>query len=348
VSRHIERTPILRVTPSKKGKIMRRILASATTLSLLLSLAATAQDVDGSQDHPVITRYPGSVIQQYIVENYREYKVPVGPVTGYRKIGEWIETEGRLTRIYYGLEGGERSHSEVYKNYKDALAEAEFEILADGLFTESSRKPGVGSRAWQAVFFGANPWETEGPILNMTSGSATSAGSGTVIARKERAAGAVYVAVSVCHYSNEHLSTLVDVLEVEAAETGLIVVDAEAIGKGIAEKGRVVLDGILFDYDKATLKSESKEALEQIVIYLNEHSDESFYVVGHTDSKGSLEYNLKLSTDRAKTVVGALVKEHSIATERLEGHGVGPLSPVFANGSEAGREKNRRVELMER
>lgn len=317
-------------------------------LAVLVPFSVPAQDVDGSADHPVISRYPGSVIQQYIVENYREYKVPAGPVTGYRTIGEWIETEGRLTRIYYGLEGGQRSHSEVYKNYKDALEAAEFEIIVAGLFSESSQKPDVGSRNWQGVFFGANPWQQHGPIGNMVKGSASSGGSGSIIAKKERAAGVVYVCVSVEHHSDNHVGMLVDVLEVESAETGLIVVDAEAIGKGITEKGRVVLDGILFDYDKATLKAESKAALDEIAKFLTAHPETPFYVVGHTDGKGKLEYNLKLSGDRANAVVAALMSDYGIAAERLEGHGVGPLVPAFTNASDAGREKNRRVELVER
>lgn len=315
---------------------------------VLGSLAVNGADVEGSADHPLITRYPGSEIQTYIVENYRPYKVPLGPVTGYRTIGEWLETEGRLTRIYYGLDGGERSHSEVYKNYEDALKAAGFEILVEGLFPDSSQKPDVGSRNWQGVFFAANPWSVQGPIGNMVSGTSSSGGSGTIVAKKERAAGVVYVAVSVEHHSDKHVGALVDILEVEEAETGLIVVDAEAIGKGIEENGRVVLDGILFDFDKATLQAESKAALDEIAKYLKAHADQSFYVVGHTDAKGTLAYNEKLSDDRAKAVVAALVKDYGIASDRLEGHGVGPLVPVFTNSSDAGRDKNRRVELVER
>ena len=282
------------------------------------------------------------------MENYRQYKVPVGPVTGYRQIGEWIETEGRLTRIYYVLDGGNRSHEEVYKNYKEALAKEEFQFLAEGLLSENSRKPDTGSRNWQEIFFAANPWESEGPINNMLAGTSSAGGSGSIIAKKERAAGTVYIAVSVYHFSDDNLSTLVDILEVEGAETGLIVVDAEAIGKGIAEEGRVVLDGILFDFDKATLQAESKAALEQISIYLKANPEKSFYVVGHTDSKGTLEYNRKLSEDRAKAVAEVLVKDYGVDAKRLDGHGVGPLVPVFSNASDAGREKNRRVELVER
>jgi outer membrane protein OmpA-like peptidoglycan-associated protein len=71
-------------------------------------------------------------------------------------------------------------------------------------------------------------------------------------------------------------------------------------------------------------------------------------VVGHTDSKGTFSYNRKLSADRAEAVISALVSRFSVDRKRVEPHGVGPLSPVFANSTDAGREQNRRVELVER
>lgn len=322
-------------------------------LALLLAagsfgMTALAQDIAGSQDHPIITRYPGSVIQWYSVENHRPFKLPIGPVTGYRAIDDWIETEGRVTRIYYALEGGARTHDEVYLNYKEALEKADFEILAEGLAPAGTRGGPVGSRQWREVYMLTNPFNSDGAVNNMAAGSATSSGSGCVIARKERPEGTAYVAVTVYQFRDDHVATLVDIVEVAQAETGLIVVDAAAIGRGIEEKGRVVLDGVLFDFDKATLMAESKAALDEIAKYLKANSSQTFYVVGHTDSKGTLEYNQKLSADRAKAVVDALVKDYGIAADRLSGHGVGPLVPVFTNESDAGRERNRRVELVER
>lgn len=104
----------------------------------------------------------------------------------------------------------------------------------------------------------------------------------------------------------------------------------------------------MFDFDKATLMSSSKAALDAIAEYLNTNPDKSFYVVGHTDSKGTFGYNHKLSSDRAQTVADALEMDYGIASGRLEPHGVGPLVPVFSNESDVGRNKNRRVELVER
>ncbi len=128
----------------------------------------------------------------------------------------------------------------------------------------------------------------------------------------------------------------------------LVVVDAEAMGADLEEYGRVVLDGLQFEHDKATLKSSSLPALEQIEKFLKSRPDMDFFVVGHTDSKGSVSYNQTLSSRRAQAVVASLVNSHGIAASRLEAFGVGPLVPVFSNSSEAGKGKNRRVELVER
>jgi len=315
---------------------------------LAFSLATPAQDVEGSHDHPALTRYPNSVIQWYAVENHRPYKVPTGPATGYRLIGDWVKTEGRLTRIYYALEGGERTHTEVWMNYRKALDDAGFKILASGTHEKNSRGPEVGTRNWQEIFFGANPWKSDSQVNNMIGGSSTSGGSGSIIAVKERADNTLYVAVSVYHFSDKLVATLVDVVETGDAETGLVVANSEAIGKGIKEFGRVVLDGILFDTGKATLKEESKAALDEIAAYLKAHGKTQFYVVGHTDSEGTLESNQTLSDNRANAVVEALVAGYGIEANRLAGYGVGPLVPVFTNATEGGREQNRRVELVER
>ncbi len=346
--------PVERMLPSAAStlqphqKRLHMRIALIACIALCLSLAAPAQDVEGSHDHPAVTRYPGSVIQWYTSENHRAYKVPVGPATGYRLIGDWIHAEGRLTRIYYALEGGKRTHGEVYQNYIKALRQAGFEILVSGVHEKNSRGPEVGTRNWQEIFFAANPWKNNSAANNMLSGSSTAGGSGSIIAKKERADNTLYVAVSVYHFSDKNVSTLVDVLETGEAATGLIVADAEAIGKGIRENGRAVLDGILFDTDRATLKPESKAALDQIATFLKEYAGGKYYVVGHTDSEGTLEHNQALSEKRAKAVVNALVNNYGIDAGRLEGYGVGPLVPVFTNATESGREQNRRVELVER
>jgi outer membrane protein OmpA-like peptidoglycan-associated protein len=316
------------------------------TLSFLSTLALAA-DIDGVIEHPMIERYPGQDIAWQHIENHQPYRVAVGPVTGYRTISDWVETEGRVTRTFYKLESEARTFSEVYKNYLDALLAEDFKILGRGMSADR-RGVDIGSRQWMEVTFAANPATKPGAVGTMFSGTSSSGGAGAIVATKERAAGTAYIVIYVEQHSKSYVGTLVDIVEVAAAETGLVVVDAEAMGSDIDEYGRVVLDGLVFDFDKATLKAESKAALDAIAQYLGDNPDKRFYVVGHTDAKGTFAYNRKLSSDRAQAVANALQQDYGVASDRLEPHGIGPLVPVFANTTDGGREKNRRVELVER
>lgn len=328
--------------------MFKSIWATVAALAVLFAHSmVVAQDIDGITEHPMIERYPGQAIAWQHIENYQPYKVAVGPVTGYRAITDWIETEGRVTRTFYKYEGEDRTYSEVYKNYLDALKAEGFEILGEGMSADR-KGTGIGSRQWMEVTFVANPVTKPGAVGTMSAGTSSSGGAGAIVARKERAAGTAYVVVYVEQHSKSYIGTLVDIIEVEAAETGLVVVDAEALGSDVEEYGRVVLDGIVFDFDKATLQPQSKAALDAIAGYLNANPDKRFFVVGHTDSKGTFAYNRKLSSDRALAVVNALTKDYGIVADRLEPHGVGPLVPTFSNNSDAGRDRNRRVELVER
>ena len=328
---------------------MKHLLVPVFALMLLPTtvLPAAAQDVADVTEHPMISRYPGQEIRWQQIENYMPYRVPVGPVTGYRAIGEWIDTEGRVTRTFYRLQGEDRSFSEVYRNYLDSLETQGFAILAQGI-SEDRKGVAAGSRQWMEVLYRENPPGKPGEVGTMFAGSSSAGGAGSIVARKERAAGTVYAVISVEQHAADYVGTLIDIIEVEAAETGLVAVDPEAIGSDIDEYGRVVLDGIFFDHDKATLKPKSAEALAAIAAYLGDNPRKSFYVVGHTDSSGTFAYNRKLSDDRARAVVDALRLDHGIDPARIEPHGVGPLVPAFANSTDAGRERNRRVELVER
>ncbi len=327
---------------------------SKTEALVLISLCTTAlgalaQDVDGVQEHPMIERYPGQVIQWQKIENFMPYKVPVGPVTGYRTIEEMIETAGRVTRTFYVYEGADRTHAEIWKNFSDGLKAGGFEIIGEGAPTGRAGRNEIGGRSWQEVVFAENPWSENGaPVAMLTVGTSTQGDSASIVAKKVRAAGTAYVVINIEQHSADVVGTLIDIIEVEEAETGLVAVDAEAIGSDITEFGRVVLDGIVFEFDKATLLPESAAALGAMAEYLNANPDKSFYVVGHTDLVGTFAYNQELSSDRTRAVIDALINDRGIASDRLESHGVGPLSPVFSNGTDSGREMNRRVELVER
>ncbi|MFQ5640552.1 MAG: OmpA family protein [bacterium] len=322
---------------------MNWIRRASIILLSMSSLVFAQKDVPGSQDHPLITRYPGSVIRWYDVQAYTEFKLPIGPETGYRQIDKWLELQGKLTRIYYVLEG-EKTVSEVYANYLKAITAAKFEVLAKNLFTENNTSKAVGGGIWMITAYKDRIPNSAG--VQITQGSSTKGGTCYIAGKLTRPQGTVYLSLAGSQFTKDQVLFLLDILEVEDVEDDLITVDADAMSKDIDMYGKVALYGIYFDYDKATIKAESKPALDEIAKLLKKRPSLKLYVVGHTDMKGSLAYNMKLSHDRAHSVVTALVKRQGIAASRLEAHGVGPLTPVASNTTDEGRSKNRRVELV--
>lgn len=125
-----------------------------------------------------------------------------------------------------------------------------------------------------------------------------------------------------------------------------VVVSSEQIAKAMGDEGKVVFYGIYFDNDKATLKTESTPTLAEMAKWLKTNASVKVFIVGHTDMQGSAERNQNLSRDRAASVITALTKNHDIKADRLTAEGIGPLAPVASNADEAGRAKNRRVEMV--
>ena len=125
-----------------------------------------------------------------------------------------------------------------------------------------------------------------------------------------------------------------------------VVADANSMASSIKESGKVALYGIYFDIGKSTLKPESKAALEQISKLLGNDPSLRLYVVGHTDNTGIFASNVKLSNDRAMSVINALQTQYSINASRLTPFGAGPAAPVATNDTDEGRALNRRVELV--
>jgi outer membrane protein OmpA-like peptidoglycan-associated protein len=111
-------------------------------------------------------------------------------------------------------------------------------------------------------------------------------------------------------------------------------------------RGLIVnLAGVLFDVNKATLKPESQLKLAKLAGILMVFQDMKLSIEGHTDSTGSEELNLRLSTDRARTVYEFLMSQ-GVPTDRMKYQGFGSSKPVAPNDTEANRAKNRRVEVI--
>lgn len=123
-------------------------------------------------------------------------------------------------------------------------------------------------------------------------------------------------------------------------------VTADAMQSALASTGHVALY-INFDTDKASIRPDGKPAVDEIAKLLQQDPTLKLTIEGHTDNVGDVAHNKALSQQRADAVLGALLAA-GIAKERLTAVGLGDTKPVADNKDEAGRGRNRRVELVKR
>lgn len=250
--------------------------------------------------------------------------------------------EGATTRLLY-VAPRERSTLEVFENYRQGLEERGFTLV----FVCSGRACGANEAMGRRIL-----WTRDRQLSNAgdrTRYALTGMHDGHYLAARSEDGAlwtSIYVARNDFSRMPEHLHpiVLVDVVEAQAMETRLI--DAAEMARSIAETGSVALDNIYFEFGAATLEARSDPALAEMGRLLNDEPSIEVYIVGHTDNIGSLESNLDLSRRRAQAVVDALTARSGVAASRIVPAGVGPLAPVASNDEEAGRARNRRVELV--
>ncbi|MCM8832756.1 MAG: DUF4892 domain-containing protein [Candidatus Omnitrophica bacterium] len=285
------------------------------------------KDTEGSKDHPIISRYPGSYIYYYEQKEFDEFEILLGPVKSPSdrdmQLAKKQKVEGKVTKIQYQVPQN-RSPLEVFKNYEEAIKKANFDILYSARGDEIA-----GVRKFLSNYF-YNVYASRDDEKNFFYLSAKNKN--------------ITLSLSVLPGFNGPI-VLLGIVEKKEMETGLV--KAKDIYETIKKEGKVAIYGIYFDFDKAEIKPESKPTLEEIAKFLKENPEIKLYIVGHTDNLGKLEYNMELSKRRAEAVIKELVEKYGIKKERLMGFGVGPLAPCASNSTEEGRAKNRRVELVE-
>jgi outer membrane protein OmpA-like peptidoglycan-associated protein len=108
---------------------------------------------------------------------------------------------------------------------------------------------------------------------------------------------------------------------------------------------RLVMPGnITFATDSAKVQADFYSVLDSVALVLKKYKDTAIEVEGHTDSTGSLRYNMGLSEKRAKAVADYLAAQ-GISRSRLVAFGRGPMNPIASNDTAEGRAQNRRVEI---
>jgi len=120
-------------------------------------------------------------------------------------------------------------------------------------------------------------------------------------------------------------------------------------GATIIRQGEAIVvkfdSGILFDTDKADLKTEAQSNLTNLAVSLQKNPYTNVLVVGHTDNSGEEEHNIDLSIKRAEAVK-AFIAAASIDQSRLTTQGKGDKEPIADNKTVEGRAQNRRVEIV--
>ena len=325
---------------------MKYWVLTAWAMALMISTSAVnAADAPGSEDHPMVTRYAGSEIDGYEVKGYDSFRLPLGPAVRNTEGDKVPETqadlEGRITRILY-RGPKDRSTLEILRNYQSALEEAGFEIL----YTCGSD---CGNN-FVHLLYGPTEMRIRA-TKNTTSAFDIPQDVRYLAAKLTSSERVVHVSLLVAFDNgfgalSKTPVTLLEIVESKSMDTGMVTVDAEAIGKGIDADGHMAIYGINFDTDSAGIKPESAPALAEIAEFLQSRPDLKILVVGHTDNQGTFEYNVGLSSRRANSVARYLTETHGVDGGRMRAEGVGYLAPVATNDTPEGRAKNRRVELV--
>ena len=315
--------------------------------TLLLTTAALAQpalppDAPGGKDHPLVGRYEGSRLTAYEHQDFASKALLSRTLTkeaNYKLAPSNTTTfEGRYTHIAYQAPFG-RSSLEVFRNQVSRLTGQGFRTVyscEEAACVDDPRQARYMSLTWSDT--GEHKIGADRKIRY-------------ALLQREQGGALATVAIRTAEHGAPNVGprSVVSVVESNAMQTDKIVfVDASAMQASIDTSGRVALYGILFDTDKAEIKPESKATLEEIAKFLRANPKLNLVVAGHTDAQGAFDYNVTLSRRRAAAVVAALVGQHGIAASRLTAFGAGMAAPVASNDDEAGRSKNRRVELVKR
>jgi len=325
----------------------------------LADTTVPTQDLKGLSDPPGLSRYTGSVLLYRNDADYDELRLPVSRPAdkgGEPVAPKVLEAKGQRSSLQYLVPPG-RSPLEVLRNYQQAYKAQGFETVYEcagpacgasevslhgfdlgRLLVPANYASAIGDNSPAACAGGAFVGDLRYAVLqNKASGAAMALMSwkpGNVSAYCDEAA------------FKKHASVFLVRVQPQARAQTMETLSASELGQSLTATGKVAVYGILFDTNKSDIKPESRPSLEQIGALMKQNPGIRLHVVGHTDNVGGFDANLGLSKRRAEAVAAALTKDFGVARERLTANGVASLAPVQSNADEAGRARNRRVELV--
>ncbi|WP_168797804.1 OmpA family protein [Aliishimia ponticola] len=312
----------------------------AALLSAAASAAFAQQDVKGSSDHPLLTRYPGFTISKYASVEFDKAEIMVGPAfvdENNKRQLDLMSVEGAVTNIKYSYGGEDVSTYALFANYRKALEAMDADIIFSCEGPDECGMHGV----FINNMVNDKPAAYRGFRVNIPEDFAILTGT---VSNSETFAH-IMIALGT-HPGTGRRYVNQSIITSAALETDKLGIGSLGdLTKGLEDTGSIVLDGVLFDFDTADLKSESEPVLSVLREFLVTSPDVSVFIVGHSDDTGAYEYNVELSQRRASAVVADLVAR-GIPEARMKAIGIGPVSPVAKNDTPEGQALNRRVEMV--
>ena len=360
----------MRLAPTLLGTLLGALLALLPSVSHA-DATEPSKDLPGASDPAWLKRFEGSFIISYDHRGFDAVEFPASKLvldTSERRddmnnqlavAPRTVHAEGEYTRLLY-IAPPQVSPLEAIRNYID-------DIKANGgRLVYGCRDEGCGGsmegndhgggtqglleqlyprkRIKDADFSngkcasGGDPTEQRYFLAQLPDGNG---GMRSVAVYTFGLEGDIY-----CTAQKDRTGVLVVAVSPKAMQNRMVTVTSDEMRRALETAGHIALYGIYFDTNKSQVKPESKATLEQIANLLKQMPNLRLGVVGHTDNVGDDASNQQLSQRRASAVVAALVEDYGIAEARLEPSGAGETKPVAANTDEAGRAKNRRVELV--
>jgi OOP family OmpA-OmpF porin len=327
-----------------------------------------AADLSPAKDPAYLGRFTGAKLLTYTAADFDALELPLDtlkPVPGQRDArnnavhapGKKLELEGRRQHFVYLLPEG-TSPLATLRNYQNAAK-------AKGgrtLYECAGQQCGGGQRyvSWSGggnQSIGMYLWPQD-KVTDKGNSPAGCAMRGKIVEQRftvlEVPASNAHAGVLAftaegdgeCKNFNGRSFVMVDVVETQAMAQTMDDPRADEMVASLTSSGRVALYGILFDSGKTEVKPDSKATMDEIGKLLVANKSLRLLVVGHTDNVGGFAPNVDLSKRRAEAVVAQLVAQYKIDAKRLQAFGVSYASPIASNADDAGRAKNRRVELV--
>lgn len=297
---------------------MHKIAAAILAFGFSSALAAwNDPHVEGAKEHPLLKFYPQASVAEYTAKDFDSAEIVTAYKRGAAEPTVKAAIEGRVTTYQYHHKPN-TSPLEIVRQYEAALKRVGFQTIAVG---KGESLPGLED---------------------------VNASDGFGAFRLDRGGRpAAYVQVLAQENGGpDNVESRVVIVEPRAMEAKLEA-SAEAWFEEIARSGHVAVYGINFDTGKSTIRPESEKVLDEVRALVTRHPELKLVVEGHTDNAGAPAANRKLSEERAAAVKAWLVARGANPAQ-LAVAGLGDTRPVADNGTDAGRAKNRRVELARR